>query len=63
MVTANDRRVTDAIQSTCTRPMGPVPTLVVPVNDGHPTKRVLFASEVPNGKFTKVETEVQDDGS
>ena len=37
--------------------------MVVPANVGHLSKRVFFASEVPDGKFTKVEFEVRDDDS
>lgn len=37
--------------------------LVVPANVGHLRKRVFFASEVPDGKFKQVESEVHDDGS
>jgi len=37
--------------------------VVVPADVGHLLKRLLFAAEVPDGKFPKVETEVYDDGA
>ena len=37
--------------------------LIVPANDGHLSKRVFFALEVPSDEFKKIEAEIQDGGS